>query len=197
MSNGGRAEASFGTWAVLLGLIAAALLALLLIIAASAAPFVYDDIVRSNAVRPQMLAELGSYILFLGFFGVPVAIIATLVIGFPVWKLIERRGGATNRRVVVGGMVGGAVISALFTAYGVANGLSDYLDPTSLGSTGNGHGTISYNGLLTPLGWFYEGKRLLVFAAIGAVAGWCAYRCALAAERRTRPHDQEQVGVTR
>lgn len=194
MSGSGRAEALFGIRAVLLGLIAAALLALLLLIGASAAPLVYDDIVRNNAIRSEMLAQLGTYIVFLGVFGTPVAIIATLVIGFPVWKLIERRGGATNRRVVIGGMASGALISALFTAYGVANGLSDYFDPTILGSTGGAHGLLTYNGLLTPLGWYYEARQLLIFAIAGACSGWVAFRVASTAGQRARDPRPNSLG---
>jgi hypothetical protein len=113
----------------------------------------------------------GEVILVLGLFGIPLALILGILVGFPAVKLANQLGRNSYIDALMFGAVTGLLIGAVILAYDLFQGLGDYLDDTGHGSYGDGHGNLMDNGMPTARGWLYWFGYFIQLAIVGALAG--------------------------
>ena len=122
----------------------------------------------------QVLAWGALYALF----GIPLAVIACLVVGFPAWRFAEKRGLKTRAEAIKVGGVVGLIVGSAGIVLGVLAALPTALsDSSTYNEWSWGQQTVS-DGLPTLLGWGYQAIRLLITAGVGCLAGLAAWAVA-------------------
>ena len=158
---------------VLKGLVCAALVAWALLTMVPLVGQIASELLQDGGPRPDIWQQAWGVLVLFTVFGLPVAFIATLVLGYPLWRLAERRGLTQLSHAAICGAICGAFIAALRTATTVLGA-----DPgTSYGYSGD---WIMIDGRLTPSGWASEFEALIILAVAGVCAGitavWVARR---------------------
>ena len=156
---------------ILLGLTAAALIGWFVFTLGIVMPMAVQGFADQD---PYISLTVRNTVLLMGLFGIPIALLLSLLVGFPLWKLAERRGFHLPKHGLLWGAMAGAIISLVLTGYTVLSGLPTYFDPNAGYDYADGTGLIVRDGLLTVRGWLLEGRRLLVMSAVGALAGFFA-----------------------
>lgn len=152
---------------VLKGLAAAALTAWVMIIGYIFLNALIDQLSGADTGAPLTLLQGASILAVYAIFGIPVALAACIVVGYPAWRIAELCGLESPRGGLLGGLICGAIIAALSTATRVLS--------TGPGSSwGGSKGNNIEDGHLTALGWTGELHLLLWFLLVGACAGYIA-----------------------
>jgi hypothetical protein len=119
-------------------------------------------------IQGDFRQALGAAVL-LTLFGLPMAVVATFVVGLPIASIGLKRGWTGYLAALVLGGLTGALIGV---------GLLGWQLLTSSGSWGGSEGMAWVDGWPTKLGWAYEIRNLVWFALDGCVAGLTARRIA-------------------
>ena len=119
--------------------------------------------------EPQVFSTATFYL----FFGLPVALILSVAIGFPVWKQADSRPLRSPRDASKIGAVVGAGIGILFVLLDFLSGLRTYFGPGSFDSYTYGY-RVTRDGLPTLLGWLFQVLSVLYFTIAGAIGGLAA-----------------------
>jgi hypothetical protein len=114
------------------------------------------------AVVEGEFAEAISGLVLLALFGLPLALILSLLVGTPLVLLALRLGWTGPIAALLLGSLCGLVIGALLLAKQLVG---------SSGSFGGAEGWLWLDGWPTSLGWKYELRNLALYGLAGAVAG--------------------------
>jgi hypothetical protein len=124
------------------------------------------------------LAQVVSWIALYAIFGLPLALIVCLAIGFPAWRFAEKKGLATRLDAVRVGAVVALIIGLTGIILGVLASLSTALNDSSTFDSWSWGRQVVRDGLPTPLGWVFTAIDLLATVGIGCVAGYAAWTVA-------------------
>ena len=124
--------------------------------------------------RKWQSPPLGIVILYLSF-GLPIALVLSLTVGFPIWKRAEARSDRSRRSALIMGATTAAVIGLLLTFLNLLAGLPYYLTDSTYNEYFHGY-QVSKDGLPTLLGWFFVLLNFIYLAVAGSIGGLTA-RC--------------------
>lgn len=113
-------------------------------------------------------------ILIYAAFGIPIAIIGSFVIGYPIWRCAERRGFSSYVDSMKLGALTALILGGAGVIIGVCLGLSIALDPNASSSTFWWGFETSRDGLPTLLGWLFTMFDMISTVLVGLVAGGVA-----------------------
>lgn len=168
---------------VLQGLCAAALTAWGLLVVYTLVPDIVAELKWEGGARVDNLQQALASLTLLAIFGIPIAVIATIFLGYPMWRIAEVKGFNTRRDGLLWGVLCGSIISMFATAVTV-------LSASPGTSYGGSEGDFMTDGHLTTLGWVSQFESLVIFALLGACSGfvavWVARRAGRSAVRPTQ-----------
>lgn len=152
---------------VLQGLLAAAMTAWGLMVVYTLVLSIAGELARDGGARADVWQQAFGLLAMLAIFGIPVAIVSTLLVGYPMWRVAENKGFRTRRAGLLWGALCGSILSILATVRTVltANPGSSY---------GGSEGDFMIDGHLTALGWASEFRSLIFLALLGACSGFVA-----------------------
>jgi len=114
-------------------------------------------------------------------FGFPMALGASVAVGFPIWRFSDSKANRTPRHAAVLGALVGALLGFM---YSFAVGMAVYLsENTSYDEFRLGFQVVD-DGIPTLVGVIYEIVNILFFAAAGVVAGLFARLVAIPRAQR-------------
>ena len=123
----------------------------------------------------QFWEMLGIYVSF----GTPVAIVACLLIGLPVWMYADSMPLRSRRSSLKIGAGVGVAIGLLFLAFNIVMGVQTYLDDSASFNAWRFGYQVIRDGMPTAIGWLYKLQTLVFFTIAGGLAGLAARRVAL------------------
>lgn len=129
-------------------------------------------------IHPQAMR---TWVYLSAIIGLPIAIIVTIVIGFPLWKISEESGDLSFSRAIYVGAVAGTIVGAAPLLLGqLLATYSGLFEDGSYSRTWMYGYKLSVNGRLSPLGWALAIKDVLYTILLGMVCGgvcrWVAGR---------------------
>jgi hypothetical protein len=124
------------------------------------------------------VAQVVSWIVLYAIFGVPLALIVCLAVGFPAWRFAESKGLATRFDAVKVGAAVAFIVGLSGIILGVLSSLPTALSDSSTFNSWSWGGQVVRDGLPTPLGWVFTAIDLLATVGIGCVAGLVAWTVA-------------------
>jgi hypothetical protein len=173
----GDGQPTLGAGRKSLALFAAALTAWLVITSGALAPPLAELMLKPSPASPSFLfQQLPSALLLYAIFGAPIAIGASLVLGFPAFRFAQRRGLKKFSEAVLVGAGAGLAAFLGDVALTLLVGLPQGLDPNSSSSASDAHGEVFHNGLPTLYGWALKLIDLPIDMLAGAAAGGVAWR---------------------
>jgi hypothetical protein len=102
--------------------------------------------------------------------GLPIAFIATYLIGMPIlWSVMRK--SVTYQRAALGGGLIAALMAMASTAIGRYMGWRQSLNDNHGGQVGGGDYVQSIDGILTPYGWWVVLRDSMLLIAVGMVIG--------------------------
>jgi len=167
-----------GNWRIARGLLAASIVSwALLTFLSVGVPIIVVHVVEAfddhGSFAPSLFQIFTLLVLYAAY-GIPIALLACFILGFPIWKYAEARGLRTPRDATKVGAVVGLLIGLINIVIGFIVGLQTALDDnSSYNSYSWGHQIID-DGLPTLLGWVLEVGKLLVTVMFGCIAGRAA-----------------------
>ncbi len=122
------------------------------------------------AVVVLELSWAGPLYLVAAVFGLPIAFLASWLIGAPVLHRVMRRTVTYPRAAFFGGVIAAAMALASI-AIGRYMGWRQSVDDMSWSQIGGGAYVREIDGILTPYGWWIVAQNSLILIAIGAGIG--------------------------
>jgi hypothetical protein len=107
---------------------------------------------------------------FAAIFGLPVAFLATWLVGSPILRRAMRYQIGWRKAAKIGAFIA-AIIVAISIIIGRLNGLRISYDPTFDFQLGGGDYVREVDGILTLYGWLIVAKNSAMFIALGAAIG--------------------------
>lgn len=187
--DSGRRHQRLSSWRMLLGLTVAAATGhfayLVFQAGALATAILIGKFLFGHTWTESDLIALGSSLLGVGVvsfvFGFPMALGASVAVGFPIWRFSDSKANRTPRHAAVLGALVGALLGFM---YSFAVGMAVYLsENTSYDEFRLGFQVVD-DGIPTLVGVIYEIVNILFFAAAGVVAGLFAHLVAIPRAQR-------------
>lgn len=122
------------------------------------------------AVAVWSLGEFWPLYLYAAVLGLPIAFLASWLIGAPVLRRVMRRTVTYPRAAFFGGVIA-SLIALASIAIGRYMGWRQSVDDMSWSQIGGGAYVREIDGILTPYGWMIVAQNSLILIAIGAGIG--------------------------
>lgn len=173
------------------GIFVAALIAWLLTVATDIWLPVGEAIFRKNVLgyrgRIPELAQLWGITTLYAVFGIPIALVVSFAVGFPVWRYMDAKGLRSSGDAIRAGAFAGLIISLVSIALSLLLGLATAADDNSSFSSWAYGQQVIDDGLPTTFGWLMKFLSVVTTIVIGAAAGLGAWATVV----RLGSHSQE------
>jgi hypothetical protein len=161
------------------GIFVAALIAWLLTVASDIWLPAGEAIFRKNFLgyrgRIPELAQLWSITTLYAVFGIPIALVVSFAVGFPVWRYMDAKGLRSSGDAIRAGALAGLIISLVSIALSLLSGLATAADDNSSFSSWTYGQQVIDDGLPTTFGWLMKFLSAVTTIVIGAAAGLGAW----------------------
>lgn len=124
------------------------------------------------------LREAGAAVALFAVFGLPVVLVISIVVAWPLASLLITRGRVSLPWAILPGALVPVGVGTTFLAYRLIDGLQDRASGNSF-SYGGAGGMLWEDSWPTALGWWNELETLLIYGVLGAIAGVVTRRVAL------------------
>ncbi len=143
-----------------------------------------ERIMGFENLTPMNPVQLQNIVTLYAAFGLPVAVVFVPVVGYPIWKLAERRGQTKLRNALWTGGLVGLILGFALAAYIFIYGLQTMANPdASFDSWTYGYQMMA-DGMPTALGWGFQLLDVALTGVTGALAGLTAWTVAAIMNRR-------------